>query len=446
MVRLLDKTNFGLFAIANVLMTIGRVVADFGISEVVIQSRNLEKRAYSSLYWFVVVLSIFIFGMLAVLAPIIAMLYGQPELSQVIFWTATGVPIAAIGFQFIAILQKEMNFRATSIVMTGSFLVFVPVAVTLAIMGYGVYALVFGVIARLIAQTAIGIFFTKKEDFPSFQFSFADVRSVSQYGLFQTGEELLQWVVLYLDVLIIGYFLGPALTGVYDVFKGLLGKVNSFLTPFVSGMGMPVFAEFQTDMKTSGEIYKKIISYLGAIMIPGFVLSAGLAEPIVNLFFGTDWSEVIDVFRFLCLGFIGVTLMRPIGSLSAGIGKPEYGFYWNIFQVSLLGIGTYFAVSFGLVGTAFFYAAANLIFFVAATRFVIKPLLSISEKSQLRGLFFPILASVGVGVTTWICGVFIQNDILKIVVNTALALLICSVIYSRFTPQFIDEMKSVLKK
>ena len=82
--RFLEKEDFGLVAIALLVISFTEIFMDMGISSAVLHKPDISKNEYSSLYWFNIISGVIICGLICLSAPWISTYYQQPELVDII--------------------------------------------------------------------------------------------------------------------------------------------------------------------------------------------------------------------------------------------------------------------------------------------------------------------------------------------------------------------------
>lgn len=443
LVRTLEKSDFGLFAITGVFLNLGTLFMNFGISDAIIQKQDLNKSEFSTLYWLNIILSIFIFSLLLFIAPYVAIFYEQPALKSLIFWVAVGVVLLAPGLQFYALFQKEMNFKVLSKIEILSFSGFALSAVVLATNGYGVYSLLWATLCRYSLKTILCIIFSERSKYPEFFFSKNDLKTFRRFGVFQTGRGILVQIVMQMDVLILGKLLGSEATGIYDVLKGILNKFAGLISPVISTIGLPVFAANQMDLSKNSNIYLKVLLWTNALTMPVFLVALVLAKPIVSVFFGAEWSDFALVFQWLCIAAAAVALVRPQGSLITAMGKPEYGLIWNIFHFVLLPIVFYLG-SENLENIAKNYALFNLVSVFFAFQFIVRRLLPIAWSTIIKTIFPVLGVSLLVGIIIFFSLDYTDNNLQKLLIGGLIAGIAIPIGFRLILPELNDDLRAVL--
>ncbi|MHA2062056.1 MAG: oligosaccharide flippase family protein, partial [Candidatus Sifarchaeia archaeon] len=140
--RMLSPDAFGLLAMVAVFVGFISIFQDPGLGSSIIQDQEYTQENLSSIFWLSVIFSLILFLLTILLAPLASSFYGQPSITSIMMVLALTFPLSSLGMVPGAILGKHMMFKKLAIirnisVATGSF-----VGIALALMGFGVWALV----------------------------------------------------------------------------------------------------------------------------------------------------------------------------------------------------------------------------------------------------------------------------------------------------------------
>src|SRR5690606_5259702 len=113
--RFLDKSDFGLMALITFVMGFTDLFTDMGFTSAILHKQNITKKEYASLYWFNIVFSIFLYGMLFLISPYISDFYNEPILKMLIPLLGLNVVISAVGRIFKSMESKHLKFKEITI-------------------------------------------------------------------------------------------------------------------------------------------------------------------------------------------------------------------------------------------------------------------------------------------------------------------------------------------
>jgi len=350
--RLLDRNSFGLMAMMTVVIGLGQMFQDVGVSNAVIQRKGGSREELSSLYWLNVLAGFLIFGFIVLFSPWIAAFYGEPRIRSLMFWAALIFLIGPIGQQFQILLQKELQFKRLALIEMAAVLLGSMASVWAAWKQQGVFALILGQILTAAFSSLLVALLMWKVWHPSWHFRWGDLRGYVSFGLYQMGERCLNYVAWNMDKLLIGKVLGPEPLGLYSVAYQIMIRPLSVINPVVTRVAFPVFSTIQQDDERLKRGYLKIIQLLAFVSIPVYLGILVTADPLVSILLGARWRPVAPVLQVLCVLGIFYSLGNPIGSLLLSKGKANVGFWFNVIGLIVYAVGVFIGARHGVKGVA----------------------------------------------------------------------------------------------
>lgn len=285
--RLIAPGQFGVYAAALVVINIILSISELGVSVSLVQhTGDISRMAptVTTLAW----------GSSAVLAavcflgaPAFADALGAPEAAGVIRLMSLAVLMAGAAAVPGAILQRNFRQDHRMLAEVISFVVGLVVAIVLALMDYGPWALAWSRVATNVVAALVMIALTKERYLPGFDREQA--RAVLSFGLPLAGSSLLVFVVLNVDYMVVGNLLGAVALGYYLIAFNLSSwPVNAFSTT-IRGVSLAAFSNLRSDEDEFRESFGAAFVALMALTIPACVLLASLAVPLLSVVYGTRW-------------------------------------------------------------------------------------------------------------------------------------------------------------
>src|SRR6516225_2797080 len=145
--RLLAPADFGLIAIVTALTSFAPLLIDFGLGDATTQRNKITRSQVSSLFWLSSAIGLVIALVVATCSPIIAWIYRDSRLEAIALYSAITFVLFGVSNQHLALLRRTMQFGRIAKIQILSTLAGVAVAVSIAIFGYGYWALVIRPIA-----------------------------------------------------------------------------------------------------------------------------------------------------------------------------------------------------------------------------------------------------------------------------------------------------------
>lgn len=327
---LLTPEDFGLMAMVVVCIGFILPIFDLGLGAAIIQKKDITSLQLSTLYWINILTGIFCYILIWLVAPF-ANLFFSTDINLETFIRLSGLVflIAPWGTQFGAILVKSLKFDLQQIINIVSILSTFTVAIGLAINDFGVFSLIYSYLFSRIVSTILNFHFGRKFHVPRFEFSLKSVKDLLNFGLFQTGTALVNYLSANIDKIFIGNILGPSALGLYTVVWNLVLLPLRKINPIVNNIAFPVFSKIK---EISGQIHSYYSNAVILLMLINFPILLFLmlnSFQFLELLYGKKWLAAASTFSILSVvGFLK-TIANPGGSLLLSKGRADIGFYWN---------------------------------------------------------------------------------------------------------------------
>lgn len=406
--RLFDPNIFGLMGMLFIVIKFSNIFIDLGISNAIIQSKKISIKDLSSLYFLNIFLGLFLAILLYFSSGLIASLFKEIILEEYFRWLAIMYFFVPFGQQYRAIFQKKMKFEIPVKIEVFSNSFAILITIFLAFLNYELYAIVFGQLINAFLKTTLLVYFGRKEYKPIWYFNFKEVKQYLSFGLYQTGEGVLNYVNTNIDGISIGRILGATALGIYDLSYNIIIIPSTRINPILSRVFFPAFSLIQNDIEKLKRNFYKLLKILNLINFPIFIGLFLLAEPFVFVVFGEKWVESIEVLKVLC----GVGLLRslgnPISSLVYASGKAKRIFTFNIYkiliQVPLILVGAHLG---GIIGVAWTFLGLQILFAGFNYFYLIEHVLGPSYREYLDTFREPTIWSLIMAIGVLITKIFL---------------------------------------
>lgn len=141
--RILMPSDFGYIGMLHIFIAISQVFINSGLGSALIQKKDVSHIDYSTVFYWNLFLSLFFYSLLYLTAPSIAGFYEMDLLKDILRVQSIILLINSFSLVQTIQLQKNLHFKALSIRNIIAALIGTVVAIVMALMGYGVWSLVF---------------------------------------------------------------------------------------------------------------------------------------------------------------------------------------------------------------------------------------------------------------------------------------------------------------
>lgn len=397
MARLLSPSDYG--QMAMVVSTYGFVLAlrDLGLSMAVVQRRTITEEQLTGLFWINVLIGV-IFGCgIALTAPLVAIFYGKPVLTYLALGYAVTAPLSCLGAQHAALLRRRMEFGKLAICRQVSWTLGSVVGISAALSGIGVWSLLLMEFAM--AATNVGLVWCFARWRPGAVRAGGNVRSLIVFGGKITACNLIGHFGKNIDSVLLGYFHGDRVLGLYNRAQGLIAKPISQLSEPVLSAIVPAVAKKADDSRALTAAVSKMLATIAAgtcLVMPILLVYSDL---VVDLLLGSKWSGTAGIIAALAVfGFVE-PCFRLLWNIMAACGKATELLKWQFVSVTLILIGISVGLRWGGVGVAVAYSVTGLFLRAPAMMWYVGKVTGIGAGVMFRAvgpfLFFGCVVSFG---------------------------------------------------
>lgn len=299
--RLLDPSLYGTVALVTAITTILQVFVDSGMANSLIQKKDTDDLDYSSVFYFNLAFCLLLYAGLFFCAPWISRLYRIPELTPIV--RVLGLTIVVSGVKNVqqAYVAKTMQFRRFFFATLGGTVFSAVVGITLAYLGYGVWALVFQQLLNVTVNTAI-LWLTVGWK-PKRMFSWKRLGGLISYGWKLLVSQLLDTAYLKLYQFIIGLRYSTADLAFYnrgDQFPNLIMENTS---ASLDSVLLPVLSSEQDDRTRVREMTRRAVKVSTFVLMPLMAGLAACAEPLVRFLLTEKWLPCVPYMQLFCLNY-----------------------------------------------------------------------------------------------------------------------------------------------
>ena len=348
--RLLSLGDYGIVGMAATYLGLVQLINEFGLSASIIQHRDLTREDISQLAGLSILMG-FGFALLsAALAPLFAMFFGEPAVRWVIM--ALAVTFVLRGLQVVprAILNRDLHFRQLAVLDAAEAIVQALVALGLAMLHFGYWALVLGSIGGVAASTILALVMHRhRVAWPRREQAIA--RAVG-FGSQVAASRVAWYVYSNADFFIVGRVLGKDALGAYSLGWTLANIPVERISALVGRVTPAIFAAVQKDIAAMRRYVLRITEGLALLTFPASVGMSLVADDFVTVVLGEQWRPAILPLRLLSFygGFRSVTTLLP--QVLVARNQARKNLYISIIAAVLLPIAFLIGTRWGTAGVA----------------------------------------------------------------------------------------------
>ena len=315
--RLLTPDDYGLIGIVMIFVTIADCVTISGFFTSLIQKKDANAADYNTMFISNMVSSVSLYVILFFGAPFIADFFHRSELVGILRVQSLTLIISAFALVQRARFYKNLDFKTQAIIsfITAFFSGFL--GISLAYLGFGVWALVYSTVLTSLLSTVLNCVFSKW--MPRVQFSVRSFKELFGYGWKILAGELLENIWMQLYQVVVGRWYSPATLGQYSRGKGFVDLFATNIYVITRGVTFSALCQVQDDETRRKEAFRKMIKvliFITAICVFGV---AAIGKSMVLVLIGEKWLPSVVFLQILCFG----SLLYPINATNMNLLKSQ---------------------------------------------------------------------------------------------------------------------------
>jgi O-antigen/teichoic acid export membrane protein len=393
--RLLTPSDIGIMGLASIVIALGSVVVGLGVSDALIQRRDLDMK-YVSVGFTISTAS----GVAATLVTIllsgpIADLFNEPSLQGVLIAVSSIFFLSGVERPPNDMLVRQMRFRDFYVSSTIATIASAVIGMGAAFANAGVWALVAMAISESFVATVLAWVFALRAKvwLPILGWDGRRARELVNFGGYVAGGRVVAFARGNIDNFAVGRVLGATSLGFYSLAYRLIIMPTVRVTMVLGATAFSVFSTLQDDIPKIRSGLAKANAYVALVCFPA-TIGIGLAAPLlVPVVFGDKWTPAVRLLEILSLLGPYYSFISLDGSVFQAVGRPRLQFGLLVLDLVVVIPAIVIGVRHGLTGVAVGVVVAPYVTLVA--RLIIRMrLLHATLANQLRPVLPATVATV----------------------------------------------------
>lgn len=333
--QLVGPAAFGLFGIALLMQSALKRLTKLGLDSALIQHRQENVDTYLDTVWTVELARGLILGATLYLsAPLVSSLFGEPRIVDILRVFALLPILDGVQNPGVVYLVKDLEFHKDVAYKFSSRIVYVLVGLWVGYATRSVWALVFAMLAgRVVSLFASYLIHSYR---PRPRFDRAVASELFGYGKWIFGSEGLSFLINEGDDAFVGWALGPAALGVYQLSYRLSNAPTTEITHPIQRVLFPAYSKVQDDVTALRQGYFTTVRIITLCSFPASVGITLIAPVFVPAVLGPAWIDMIVPMQL----FGAYAALRSFRSatvpLFRAIDRPDYDTKIRVLKLALI--------------------------------------------------------------------------------------------------------------
>ncbi|MFT3925882.1 MAG: oligosaccharide flippase family protein [Myxococcales bacterium] len=420
--RFLTREQIGVATLAWSVAVFVECFNGLGIGTATLQQPDLTPRQTSSAFWYATGIAAVLSTMVVLAAPWIADAYRAPELTSMIRVSAMKLVFVGLAAVPLALLAREMRYRALGAVTTLATLVSGLVTLGLAAAGAGAWAPLLGNVSnglmQLLGASVLCGPYSRRE------FDWESLRGMAKTGLNISGSVAVVQLSRNLDYLLLGRLVSTQALGGYRVAFDLAMAPSIAILQVGNRTALPVYSRLGRELSKLNEAWLWTARTVTLMTVPVMALIFVDGENVLQLLGKSGWPHAGDAIRLLLVAAFMRGIAETIPSVYVAAGKSRLSLVHSVVNLLLVALAMFLGLTLTdwdrvfVISLAWVAATVSL---VAVSLIMSKHAVALSPWALLKSMGGPVVVFSGVVITLLAVRPFLPaNPGLRLAIDVAL--------------------------
>lgn len=307
--RLLSQSDYGLVGMLTIFSLMASSLQEGGFVAALNRKKEVGHNDYNAVFWTTTLVSLALYLLLFVSAPLIAHFYGEPRLTALARYVFISFFVTSLGIAPRALLFRNMMVRQSSLLALVSLVVAGVVGVAMAAMGFAYWGIATQTLVYVALTTALTFYYARWH--PTLPIDFSPVKGMVGFSSKLVVTNLVSIVNNNVFSVILGRLYSAHVVGNYTQANKWNYMGWSLISNMLYGIAQPVFAQTSGEKTRQRQIFRKLLRFTALVSFPVMLGLALVSREFIVVLLGQKWEESARLLQWLCVA----GAFSPIASL-----------------------------------------------------------------------------------------------------------------------------------
>ena len=419
--RLLSPEEYGIVAMLAIFTLIAGNLQDSGFSVALINIKDIKHNDYNAVFWFNTGVSLLLYVLLFLSAPLIAGFYQQPCLVPLSRFLFLGFIFASMGIVPNAVLTRELRVKEKAIVSLLALLLSGTVGVVMAFKGFSYWSLA---TQQLLYNVIICIgryYFARWV--PSFKVDFTPVKQMFAFSYKVLITAVLTTINNNMLTVVLGRLFPAASVGNYNQANKWNTMANQLVSNTIAQVAQPVLMRVNDDQERQRRVFGKMMRFTAFLAFPAMFGLSLVAPQVILIAIGEKWIDSIPLLQILCISGAFIPMYTVYQNLFLSMGKSDYYMWLTISQIVIMLAAVMACHSMGVKAMVVAFACISILWLLVWQVFASR-LIGYRFMSMMRDLMPFLFIAIAVMGLTWLVTMPVSNIYLLLMIRVIVAFLL----------------------
>lgn len=381
--RILSPSDFGIIGILTIFINLSKNITDGGLASSLIRTKDPSEVDFSTVFYFNLVCSVFMYAILFITAPFVAVFFKLPLIENLLRVFGVTIILSAFTITQSVKLNKELNFKTQFKILLPSLLISAIAGISSAYYGMGVWSLVIKeVVFSLLASMQLWFYSRWK---PLRVFNRNSFKNHFYYGYKLVITDLISQFFRDSNKAIIGKFFSPSQLGFFTRAQSMQDLPNQVIFNTINRVLFPMLSKIQDSDIRLRDLYRQVIKIISFLVTPFLTLLYLVAKPLFIFLLTEKWLPAVPYFKILIIAGMIAPLQPYLLNICKVKGRSDMVLRLSLVEYFFISLSMLAIIPFGIYGLLWGLVVATIGKLMVAMYFSGK-LIHYSIKSQLLDL------------------------------------------------------------
>lgn len=434
--RLLTPEAFGVVTTITMIITFAEIFTDAGFQKYLVQHEFADEidrdESTNVAFWSNFLMSLLIWGGIAVFCEPLATLVGNPGMGNVVVIACVAIPLASFSSIQMALYKRDLDFKTLFKVRIVGICIPLFVTIPCALLFRNYWALIIGILARDLANAVLLTWYSNWK--PRLYYSFKKLKEMISFTVWSLIEAISIWLTMYVDVFLVGTLLNQHYLGLYKTSTTVVGQMMHLITAATTPVLFSSLSRLQNNEVEFRRLFFKFQKLVGILVIPLGVGIFCFSDLITSILLGDQWSEIS---KFVGLWGLTSSIMIIYSHYSSEVyrakGRPKLSVLSQWLHIVVLWPTVIISIRYGFETL---YTARALVRFegILVNMIIMYFVIHISALEMFKNTFHSLVAAATMLFMAWILRKVDTSFMWQI-----LSVILCAIVYFGVIILFKDE-------
>lgn len=419
--RLLSPAEYGIVGVLAIFTLIAGNLQESGFGVALVNIKDIKHNDYNAVFWFNTAMSLLLYLILFLCAPLIAGFYHQPALVPLSRYLFLAFIFAALSISPNAMLARSLKMKEKAITSLSALVISGTVGVVMAFKGFSYWSLATQQILYNVVICFGRYYYTRW--CPTFKVDFTPVKQMFSFSYKVLITSVLTTINNNVLTVIFGRLFPVHAVGNFTQANKWNNMANQLVSNTVAQVAQPVLTRINDDNERQRRVFGKMLRFTAFLAFPAMFGLALVAPQLIISTIGEKWLESIPLLQILCVSGAFIPLYTVYQNLFLSQGKSDVYMWLTIGQIAIMLTSVIACHSFGIKTMVIAFACVNVLWLLAWQVFASR-LIGYRFTSMLRDLLPFMVIALSVMGMTWLVTLPLSNIYLLLVIRIVIAALL----------------------